>query len=384
MGKNKHICVNCSNEFESYFEDAKFCGKDCYKEYRQLNRQTKIVVCPICNKDFLQERIGQVFCSNECKHKSTENRVECVCEHCGIVFKRIKSEVDKNQRHYCSNECRMNAMFWSDEDTNILINNYKKLSYKEMSDNNIFSVHKTVDEISRRAIYIGITLSRDWSNEEIDILKSNYSVVSMKELLDMLPNRTRPSVLGKARSYGLKSKFYLTHMYSEQENEYLRNNYLFKSNEELAKELNRSVQGISEHLWTLDLHRPTEIDNYKTLKKYIRTRLVPWRDEVRELNNYTCALTGVRSNIVVHHIRGFNLIFRETIENLNFPIHDDISKYNQNQLDEFLREFMEVQENYKSYICINEDVHKLFHREYGYGGNTEEQWNEFVNKYYNK
>lgn len=384
MGKNKHVCINCNNEFENYFKEAKFCSKRCYEEYRQLNRRTKRVVCTICNEEFIQVRIGQIFCSNECKHKSTKNRIKCVCEHCGTIFERKRSEVDKNQKHYCSNECRMNAMFWSNEDTNILIDNYKKLSYKEMSENNIFSVYKTADEIRRRAVYIGITSSREWSDEEIDILRNNYSIVSMSDLLNMLPNRTRASILGKARMYGLKSKFYLTHMYSEIENEYLRNNYLLKSNEELAKELNRSTQGISEHLLTLDLHRPTEIDNYKTLKKYIRTRLIPWRDKIRELNGYTCALTGAKSNIVVHHIRGFNLLFIETIENLNFPIYDDISKYNQVQLDDFLKEFIEIQESYNSYICINENVHRLFHKEYGYGGNTEEQWNEFVNKYYKK
>lgn len=384
MSKNIHICKNCNKEFENYSKETKFCSRNCYEKYRQLNRKTKRVMCPICNEEFLQIRPEQIFCSNECKYKSTEDKIECVCGHCGKIFRRKRSEVDKNQRHYCSNDCKVNSMFWSKEDTNILIDNYKKLSYKEMSENNIFSTYKTADEIRRRAGYIGIALSREWSNEEIDILKNNYSCVSMNELMLMLPNRTKLSILGKARTYGLKSKFYLTHMYSDEENEYLRNNYLSKSNEELGRILNRSVQGIAEHLWELDLHRPTEIDNYKTLKNYIRCRLVPWRDKVRESNGYTCALTGVKSNIVVHHIRGFNLLFCEVINNLNFPVYDDISKYNQNQLDEFFSEFMDIQENYNSYICINEDVHKMFHKEYGYGGNTEEQWNEFVNKYYNK
>ena len=382
MGKYIHTCGNCNKEFEDYSKGTKFCSRNCYEEHRQLNRKTKKVICSVCNKEFLQLTIGQTFCSNKCKHKFTEDRIECICEHCGKIFKRKRSEVDKNKKHYCSNECRMNAMFWSKEDTNILIENHKKMSYKEMSESNIFSTFKTVDEIRRRAGYIGILSSREWSDEEIDILKNYYNKISRSELMSMLPNRTKSSILSKARSYGLKSKFYLTHMYSNEEIEYLKNNYLLKSNEELGVELGRSANGIAEHLLVLDLHRPTEIDNYKTLKKYVRTRLIPWRDKVREINNYTCALTGVRTNIIVHHIRGFNLLFHETIENLNFPIYDSISEYNQNQLDEFLNEFMEIQENYNGYICINENIHKLFHKEYGYGNNTEEQWEEFVNKYY--
>lgn len=275
-------------------------------------------------------------------------------------------------------------MFWSSADTNILIDNYKKLSYRQMSENNIFSVYRTPDEIRRRAIYIGITSSREWSDSETDILKNNYSRMSMNDLMLMLPKRTKSSISRKALSYGLKSKFYLTHMYSKKEDDYIKDNYLSKSNEELGNELNRSAQGIAEHLLVLDLHRPTEIDNYKTLKKYIRSRITPWRDNVRKANNYTCSLTGRRSNIVVHHIRSFNLLFYETISRLSFPIYDDISLYKQTQLDTFLKEFIDVQEYYNSYICIDEAMHKRFHNEYGYGNNTEDQWDEFVNKYYNK
>lgn len=384
MTKKANICENCGIEFEPRSSTTRFCSRKCYEEHRQANRKTKMIVCPICKNGFLQVRPEQIYCSNECKHKSTENKTECVCEHCGKIFERKRSEVDKNKRHYCSNECRMADMFWSEEDTNILITNFGKLTYKEMSENNMFSTYRSIDEIKRRAIYVGITSSPDWSDEETDILKNNYSKVSMNELLIMLPKRTRASILGKARSYDLKSKYYLSRLYTNDELEYLKNNYLTKSNEELGRELNRTPLGIAQRLLILDLHRPTEIDNYKTLKKYIRCRLTPWRDRVRELNNYTCSLTGVRTNIIVHHIRGFNLLLYEAIKNLDLPIYEDISKYSQSQLDELLNEFLEIQESYHSYICINEDIHIEFHKEYGYGNNTEEQWNEFVNKYYKK
>lgn len=99
-------------------------------------------------------------------------------------------------------------------------------------------------------------------------------------------------------------------------------------------------------------------------------------------NNYTCEITGERSNIVVHHIRGFNLLFDEVVEILDFPIYDNISLYTQNQLDEFLETFLELQDYYHQYICISERVHKEFHKIYGYGNNTQEQWDKFINKYY--
>jgi hypothetical protein len=296
------------------------------------------------------------------------------------MFQRIRSEVEKNKHHYCSIECRNYALWWSDEDTKILKDNCGKMSYKDMT--SIFSTPKTVDEIKRRAGYIGLTSSRDWSDEEIKILIDNYSTRPMCDVIELLPNRSRSSILGQARAQNLKSFFYLNHIYSKEEDDYLIANYLEMSNEELGQYLHRHPNGIAQHLLVLDLHRPTAIDSYNNLACYVRSRLSSWKESVRKENDYTCALTGKRSNIVVHHIRGFNLLMSETIDVLDFPIYKNISEYTQQQLDIFLETFLQIQASYNSYICINEDVHKQFHSIYGYGFNTEDQWNDFVNTFY--
>lgn len=103
---------------------------------------------------------------------------------------------------------------------------------------------------------------------------------------------------------------------------------------------------------------------------------------MREERNYTCEITGSKSNIIIHHIRGFNLLLEECIDILSFPMYDDFSLYSQEQLDDFMKSFLELQESYGEYICISESVHKEFHRRYGYGDNTLEQWNEFIKNYY--
>jgi hypothetical protein len=380
MGKYTHQCINCGVSFENYFEEARFCCKKCYFEYKDKVRKTKEIECPICHKVFRQKRPEQIFCSVECRTKSTEDKEQCICEYCGKEFSRKKSEVIKNKHHYCSNDCKRKAMCWSEEDTEILKNNFGILTYKEMTD--IFSIHRTVDEIKRRAIYIGLTSSRKWSEEEIQILIDNYSTQTMEKVMKLLPNRSRTSILGQARVQNLKSLFYLNNIYSKEEDDYLLQNYLLQDNKELGEYLHRSPSGIAQHLRTLGLHRPTEINSYQDLSQYIRSRLTPWKESVRRESNYTCALTGLRSNIVVHHIRGFNLLMSETVDILDFPIYETMSNYNQQQLDVFLETFLSLQENYGSYICINENVHKNFHSLYGYGNNTEEQWNDFVNTYY--
>lgn len=74
----------------------------------------------------------------------------------------------------------------------------------------------------------------------------------------------------------------------------------------------------------------------------------------------------------------------ETIELLNFPLYEDLDLYSQVELDLFIQTFLDLQEYYGEYICITEDIHKLYHSIYGYGDNTREQWDEFVNNYYNQ
>lgn len=377
------ICKNCGKEFTVWksYESQEYCSKDCMYEYKRNHSVNKIKICPICNKEFKQKHPEQKYCSVECRNESMRSRITCICEYCGKEFDRKKSEVNKNKHHYCLNECRMNGMFWNKNDIQILIDNYGKIKYKEMC--NLFYPPKTIDEIRRKAIYLGLTSPRDWSEEELNILINNYSNVPINEMLKLLPNRTKSSILGKAKGLNLKSYFYLTSKYSDNDIKYLKENYLNKSNKELAECLNRSEYGIEQYLRILGLQRPKEIGKYKDLIRYVRARITPWKNKIRKDCNYTCALSGCRSNIVVHHIRSFNLIFEETIENLNFK-EKEFSEYTIEELNNFVEEFMELQDYYNSYICITETIHKDFHNKYGYGYNTEEQWDEYIEKYYNK
>lgn len=380
MSKYDHICKNCNKDFSNDCKSTQFCSRKCMNEFRRNNGKLKDRNCEICGKSFRPSYSGQIFCSVECRVKSTEKRVECECEFCGKSFFRKMSEVDKNTHHYCSKECRCNAISWSDDEIDILINNYGKISYKDIR--TLLGNNRSVKEISRKAIGLNLTSSREWSNEEINILKENYSNVPFNDVMAMLPRRTKSSILGQARKLNLKSFYYSSRKYTEEENLYLKENYLKNTNEELAQHLGRSEGAISQHLLQLQLYRPIEKKGYDTIAEYIRAKLIPWKNQVRADNNYTCAITGCRSNIIVHHIRGLNLILNEAIDKINFPIYKNISDYSEKQINELFNEFFELQEQYHSYICITENIHKQFHGIYGYGNNTEEQWSEFVNKYY--
>ena len=77
------------------------------------------------------------------------------------------------------------------------------------------------------------------------------------------------------------------------------------------------------------------------------------------------------------------MLIEETVDVLNFQLKDRFQDYTEDELNEFVDTFMEIQDNYDACVCITESIHKLFHKEYGYGDNTEEQWEEFVTNYRN-
>lgn len=222
---------------------------------------------------------------------------------------------------------------------------------------------------------------RKWSDEEIKLFKETYPTKPLNEVLKLFPNRTETSLLHQGQILGITSKFYNDRIYTDEELEFYINNYLEMSDEELYNKFKRHTpNAIHQKLCNLGYVRPYEIkkDGYISLTRFVRERLHMWKNDVKKYNNYTCYLTGSRSNIIVHHCRGFNLLFDETVELLDFQIKDNFSEYTDEELLMFVNKFMELQDYYNAYVCITENVHKLFHKIYGYGDNTEEQWNEFV------
>jgi very-short-patch-repair endonuclease/endogenous inhibitor of DNA gyrase (YacG/DUF329 family) len=109
----KKICQNCGKEFwvPMSRENAMFCSRRCYDEYRVNQGTRKVKVrCQNCGKEFkairwVVDKAGRKFCSRECYWESMrDEKVLVTCLNCGKEF-----EVDKeraNSRKFCSVECR--------------------------------------------------------------------------------------------------------------------------------------------------------------------------------------------------------------------------------------------------------------------------------------
>lgn len=382
-----NICMNCGKEYKVFkcvVDLQKFCCKKCFEEYREKNARKKIPrECAYCHCIFYSERENPIFCSSECSSKSQRKREICNCDYCGKPVEKINWEINKSNLHFCNKICKILYQQWSKHDCDILKEYYRKIPTKDIIP--LLSKPYTSQAIKSEAGRLGLWQNRLWTKEEEDIIKNFYATLPMSEVLNLLPNRTFPSILHKAQEFQIKSYFFNTRIYTEDQKNFLRNNYLIMSNEELAKKLNRNSKNIQQKLWAMGLIRPFDPKTvcYKNIVTFIRARIEVWRNHYREECNYICSVSGKQSNIVVHHCRSFNLLLEETIEELDFEIKDNFIDYTKIELERFLEKFLEIQEYYGEYCCVDKNIHKLFHDNYGYGDNTIEQWNEFVEKYKN-
>lgn len=92
----------------------------------------------------------------------------------------------------------------------------------------------------------------------------------------------------------------------------------------------------------------SELTNEERIHNRDTLRNVTWRKEVYKRDDYTCQCCGKRGyKLNAHHLNGYRWCKSE-----RFDIDNGIT------------------------LC--EKCHKLFHKEYGYGNNTKEQFNEWI------
>ena len=263
---------------------------------------------------------------------------------------------------------------WSDSDLSILRKYYGELKNSEIQ--HFLSKKYSENAIRGMALNIGLGQFQRWTKEEEELLQVIYSTKPMCEVMTMLPNRTAVAIIQKAREFNLYSYFNVNKLYTNQEVQYLIDNHATKTVGEMARNLNRSELGVELKLRKLGLN-----GSANGLNVYIRSKLGYWRETAINELGQKCCLTGKTDNLVIHHCRSFNLLVQEAAKSLNFQFKDYYEDYSKEELHSISEKVFDLQEQYKEYVCISKDIHRVFHKEYGYGNNTIEQWNDIVEKY---
>lgn len=289
------------------------------------------------------------------------------------IFKAYPKLTKSNLAHLmCKNKVKSNFK-WSKEETDLLVDNYDLMSIKELCK---ILPNRNYNSIHTKAAKLGLTKSRIWNIEEEKILYDNYSSMKIDDICILLPNRTRDAIILHAEKLGLRNMV----DYKNEQYQILIKNWNGYTDDELARMMGCAKRTVRANRVKYGLFKNNyERDCCSHLSAYIRENNNEWKLDSIKNCNYKCVVSNKRFDDI-HHIYGFNLIFAEMIENIPFEINKNFEDFTEEELNYILSEFKRIQSQYPLGVCLNKEVHTEFHRQYGYGNNTQEQWDEFIEK----
>jgi len=117
----------------------------------------------------------------------------------------------------------------------------------------------------------------------------------------------------------------------------------------------------------------------------LRNHILPWVEDSKIASKRKCILTGKKSSLV-HHLYAFNTILLETLKSLRIKWDKKIGIKLEDLTDEEIEKikvkFLELHYKHGLGVCISRKYHTLFHKLYGAGNNTPEQFEEFKKRYF--
>ena len=183
----------------------------------------------------------------------------------------------------------------------------------------------------------------------------------------------------RAGKLNLQSYTHLNGKYTEEEVKFICNNWDVLSDFVMSKKLKKTVRSIKWKRCQLGLYRQTHDKlSYDDLNKYLRGNIWEWKKQSRLQTDNKCILTN-SNNIDIHHIYSFNKILSEFIELYQIKVLP-VNDYSKDTLNEITTKFNKFHNQYPLGVCVDKNIHKLFHKIYG-KNNTPNQWFEFVRKF---
>lgn len=295
--------------------------------------------CEYCGKEFKCKGKRTKYCCRECSFKDRSlksSKVKVTCNYCGHEFERYPSTV-RNEM-YCSKECLIKYKKYNESVTyrceicSKLVT-VKKSHYKKSNH------HYCSYECSRKGFSINYSGENSFKNG-IKLDELTKKKISITKISSNLKGNRSPNYLSKIINCDTCGK------------EMELPPYRLKSTTHNYCSLKCKAVGVRKYQSGINnpAYNPDKTDDERIMeRKYFG--YYEWRKQVYKRDNWTCQITKIKSkDIVAHHLNSYN-----------------IDKHNRI--------------NINNGITLSKEVHELFHKEYGYGNNTKEQFEEFKKRY---
>lgn len=324
-------------------------------------------VCKTCvskkNKE-KRELLKQRFASNEIEYGD-----EKICKKCGrslpnsykyfpvdkcckTGLRNICRECDTKYGGFLSEDYEPNKL-WTSEEDEIIITYYKDYTGKELQEK--FFPDRTVRAIESRGSILGVSGKSDetyWRGRQ-----------SQAEIISNLMTGRTLSDESRQKMSETKKEYYKTHI-----SWWLGK----KRSEEQCRQISERMKG----KWAGDnnpRHKNPLIGSENGRWKgginstyvELRSETKDWQSESMKFCNYRCVISGGEFNNI-HHIVSFRDIVDEVFIITGIEIRKTVSDYPEEEFDVLRLKTHELHDYYGYGACIQKDIHKLYHDEYGY------------------
>lgn len=281
---------------------------------------------------------------------------------------------------------RTNASFssYTQEEDKLIIEAYNNATHSNLIDilNDLVKnkmPHRTVGSIQNRATRLGAVVRYPWTQEEDDYLIEHYYDMTVKEIANHFEHHNRNSVYNRIVKLGLHGA--PTFAYTDEDIQFIKNNYLTMSDDEIGEVLHRAGQSIKECRRKNGIFRrdPSEGTHYLDMLKFVQAHNSEWKKKSMAACNYKCVISGGKFHDI-HHLYAKNMILNTVLDRLNIPYDFDINSCDEDIKELILKEFLAEQDKYPLGVCLHKNIHHKFHSMYGFGYNTPEQFEDFTKK----
>jgi len=362
-------CSTCKEDYplnSDYFNSSKTSNdkysnvcKQCqgYK-FTHYNCKEGYQVCIKCLKEL------ELNNTNYYKDKGSKLGYKTVCIDCATGSNIDNFDINiwyEKQGNIFKNNWILDDIVW-------LYNNYVITLKQDLIKRFPNKKYKTLTTLIGKWNLRKFNKKDNWNDEDIEFLKENYPSMIQVELENHFKGRTWHSIKTKASKLSIcRNEEMLFKINSDAHKGYIHK-------EESKLKMSRNRRGINNYNWKGGL---------TPLHTYFRGILYEWKMDSLKPYNYKCAFTGENNgDLQIHHANeNFSDIIVETLNLLGLPIHNDMLKYSDEEIVIINKCFLELNYKHGLGIPLAKPIHKLFHVLYGLTNNTEEQFEEFKQRY---
>ena len=304
--------------------------------------------------DLTSQRFGRlvvVGCNEEVSKQKKTPYWNCICD-CGN--EKIVSGKNLRSGHVQSCGCLQKEKMkekWQDE------------SFKQMQSDRLKKMWSDEEYRQMKSETSSKWLKDKWQDEEYRQMQSELQKEKMKQQWEN--EKFKQAKSDKMREMWQDEEF--RQMKSKLAGEQMKKQWQDEEFRQIQKNIHwkGGITPISQHLRNLPV-------------------VSQWRKNAYEQVNYKCQLTGKKvhgGNSDVHHLYGLNMIVLDAHNTYNIEVKPHVKDYTEEEL-KLLEDYVaEWHKDSSNAVVLSEEVHILFHKEYGYGDNTPEQYEEFKKSY---